>query len=251
MSLLKDKEELIANFDVEIIYNILSKYYIDPIHEEVMDVLGIDINNIESTPDGVIYHGPLSLCVSLEESKNIKSLEFPGLNLLQVDGNFDCMIPYLKTLKGAPKKVGGRFTLFGCTDLTSLEYAPKEVSGGFICSNCHSLKNLEGAPKKVGGSFDCSDCKSLESLEGAPEEVGGDFDCSKCPHLKSLKGGPRVVKKYFDCSYCSNLETLEGAPKEVGEGFICTSCNSLQSLKGLPENIKDFDYRWCKNLIIR
>ena len=114
----------------------------------------------------------------------------------EVKGNFDCtQCSNLKSLEGAPEKVGRNFYCGGCNSLTSLEGAPKEVGEDFYCKNCPNLTSLEGAPKKVGGSFSCSYCKALRTLKGAPEEVGGNFYCYYCDRLESLKGTPKKVRK--------------------------------------------------------
>ena len=113
----------------------------------------------------------------------------------KVDGIFSCTwCGSLKSLKGAPKKVGTMFNCTGCSSLTSLEGTPEEVYGIFNCSQCDSLKSLEGAPEKVGGDFDCSYCSSLKSLEGAPEKVGGNFNCRRY----SGKYTEDDVKKYTE-----------------------------------------------------
>ena len=47
------------------------------------------------------------------------------------------------------------FCCYGCTSLRSLKGAPQKVGGNFYCYNCTSLTSLEGAPKEVGGNFYC------------------------------------------------------------------------------------------------
>ena len=115
--------------------------------------------------------------------------EFPSyIHFGIVNGSFYCdKCASLKSLKGAPKKVGRDFSCNFCTSLESLEGAP-EKARDFSCNNCDSLKSLEGAPKMVDGCFYCNSCNSLKSLEGAPKEVGGNFECSSCPLLTSLEG---------------------------------------------------------------
>ena len=81
-----------------------------------------------------------------------------------------------------------------CTSLKSLKGAPEKVGGGFYCNACPSLESLKGAPKEVGKGFYCDSCTSLKSLKGAPEKVGGDFDCSNCTSLKSLEGISTHIK---------------------------------------------------------
>ena len=98
------------------------------------------------------------------------------------------------------------FSCSDCTSLKSLEGAPKKVGGDFYCSRCPSLNSLKDAPKKVGGDFICYCCKSLKSLEYAPKEVNGDFNCIDCSSLKSLNDAPEKVGRKFDCSGCDSLK---------------------------------------------
>ena len=153
------------------------------------------------------------------------------INFGEVTGDFNCIDLGLKSLKGAPQKVGKNF-FCQRNQLSSLEGAPQKVGGFFGCRN-NKLTSLEGAPKEVGEDFDCSD-NQLTSLEGAPQKVGGFFDCSS-NKLTSLKGSPEKIIEYFDCS-CNYLTSLEGAPKEVDRSFICSK-NQLTSLKGAPQKI--------------
>ena len=120
--------------------------------------------------------------------------------------------------------VDGSFEVIYCNSLKSLEGAPKKVGKGFRCSNCNSLKSLEGAPEKVGGGFYCRSCNSLESLEGAPEKVEGGFSCNDCDSLTSLKGASKKVGGGFYCATCNSLKSLEGAPKKIDGGFYCNKC---------------------------
>ena len=153
------------------------------------------------------------------------------INFGEVKGDFKCSGFRLKSLKGAPLKVGKRFN---CSDneLTSLEGAPKEVGRSFDCSY-NRLTSLKGAPQKVSGYFDCRKNK-LTSLEGALREISGYFCCSG-NQLTSLGGAPKTVSGDFDCSD-NQLTSLEGSPKEVGRSFDC-SYNRLTSLKGAPQKI--------------
>ena len=106
---------------------------------------------------------------------NKKLVEFPSyIHFGTVRGSFSCdECDLLKSLKGAPEKVGRDFNCNFCTSLKSLEGAPKKVGGDFYCNNCISLKSLEGAPEKVGRDFSCSDCDSLTSLEGISTHIKG------------------------------------------------------------------------------
>ena len=104
--------------------------------------------------------------------QNLK--ELPDLSNIKGINNFNCAGNKLKTLKGAPKEVGGDFNCIA-NELESLKGAPKKVGKNFSCSR-NKLKSLEGAPKEVGWGFDCNE-NELESLEGAPKDVGGIFNC--------------------------------------------------------------------------
>ena len=104
---------------------------------------------------------------------NRELVEFPSYIHFGTVYDFNCNnCPSLKSLKGAPKKVGSSFSCNNCPSLKSLKGAPKEVAHGFSCNDCTSLKSLEGAPKKVGISFSCKGCTSLKSLDGAPVHTG-------------------------------------------------------------------------------
>ena len=159
------------------------------------------------------------------KNTNITSLTNEAFIWTTVNGSFEVLYcKYLKSLEGAPKKVGEDFYCSSCDSLTSLKGAPEKVGGNFYCDYNKSLKSLEGAPKEVGGDFDCSGCKSLESLEGVPKEIIKDFKCSNCQSLKTLKGVPEKVGGDFYCAFNISLKSLDGAPKKVGGNFYCPSC---------------------------
>ena len=124
--------------------------------------------------------------------------------------------------------VKGNFYCTGCPKLKTLEGAPKKVGLDFYCYDCSNLVSLKGAPELVIGDFDCDECKNLKDLKGAPELVGGRFDCTKCVGLKSLEGAPRKVALSFVCVDCPNLKSLKGAPKEVGWSLDCRNCKNLK-----------------------
>jgi hypothetical protein len=111
---------------------------------------------------------------------------FKGIQFGTVTGNFSCHYGGLKSLQGAPRKVGGYFY-------------------------CHrnELETLKGAPETIGGDFNCSHNK-LVSLEGGPSGTVGSFNCSRNA-LTSLKGAPQAVISSLDCSH-NQLVSLEGAP---------------------------------------
>ena len=131
----------------------------------------------------------------------------------EVTGDFDCLNLGLKSLKGAPQKVGGHFDC-SYNQLTSLERAPKEVGGYFTCSG-NQLISLEGAPKEVNGCFYCH-LNQLTSLEGSPKKVGRGFYCA-FNHLTSLEGAPKEVGGDFDCRKNPNLHSLDGIGEVKGK----------------------------------
>ena len=149
------------------------------------------------------------------KNKNIESLTNGLFRFGTVRGCFYCVrCTKLKSLEGAPEKVGKNFNCHDCYNLTILKGAPKEVGGDFNCAFCSSITSLKGATKEVGKDFYCTDCPKLESLEGAPEEVGGSFWCRGCTSLTSLEGGPRKVGMYFYCHDCRLLKITNSDRKK-------------------------------------
>lgn len=144
------------------------------------------------------------------KNEKIESLTNGLFRFGMVSGNFYCTgCPKLKTLEGAPKKVGLDFYCYDCSNLVSLKGAPELVIGDFDCDECENLKDLKGAPELVGGRFDCTKCVGLKSLEGAPRKVALSFVCVDCPNLKSLKGAPKEVGWSLDCRNCKNLKITD------------------------------------------
>lgn len=115
------------------------------------------------------------LTVNVNEDVNLhyEDLEYFPVKFGVVQGNFDCSMNRLKSLKGAPRIVHGHFD---CV--------------------INKLATLEGAPREVDGDFDCSN-NSLISLKGAPKEISGDFICRKNKDLKSLDGIGNVARNIF------------------------------------------------------
>lgn len=108
-----------------------------------------------------------------------------------VGGYFNCSDQYLKTLMGAPRKVGtsrgrsGSFEVYR-NDLRSLVGAPEHCSY-FDCSYNHDLKTLDGGPKTVDGEYKASYC-ALTSLVGIAAKIDGDLilDNNKLTSLKDI-----------------------------------------------------------------
>ena len=126
----------------------------------------------------------------------------------EVKDNFNYTTNGLKSLEGAPRKVGGTVWVSE-NRLEDLVGGPEVVGGSFRC-NQNPLKTLKGAPVKVGGDFGCMNTR-IESLEGGPEVVGGNYYCQKNPALVSLKGAPKVLGGKFDCGTFAIQEGRWGA----------------------------------------
>jgi hypothetical protein len=135
-----------------------------------------------------------------------------GVQFGEVYGDFFCYNMTLKSLQGAPHRVGRDFNCEGNL-LTSLEHAPTHVTGAFSCAYNARISSLMHAPAHVGDSFNCAQCE-LTSLEGAPEIILGWFDCRQ-NHLTSLQHAPRQVIGSLDCSD-NPLTSMEGAPTTMG-----------------------------------
>jgi len=96
---------------------------------------------------------------------------------------------------------------FDCTmnQLTSLKNSPKYVSNDFLC-NDNILTSLEGATDHVGGSFYCS-WNNLTSLTGAPKIVDKDFSCG----FNDVKFTEQQVRAV--CNVKGDLYGIERDPK--------------------------------------
>ena len=158
--------------------------------------------------DMTIDVGSVVLDDEYEEEQFPEYIQFRKVKYFIIEGS-----PKLKSLKGAPQKVGGYFKCCDCPKLESLEGAPQTVAKAFDCHSCENLTSLKGAPQKVGGWFGCNGCANLTSLEGAPKEVGGGFYCNDCPKLESLKGAPQKVGGEFNCSKCGKQFTEDDVKK--------------------------------------
>ena len=186
-SILNDIDDTLTSGDVKATHVIIQKYLED-------NYTGSWIISEKPNKDG-LYE------VSSDENMFVKNVKITSLTndlfiWTSVKGNFKCSnCNSLKSLKGAPEKIGYSFDCSYCNSLKSLKGAPAIVDGNFYCNNCNSLKSLKGAPEKIGYSFDCSYCNSLKSLKGAPKEIAkGSFYCSYCGKLFSIDDVKKVSK---------------------------------------------------------
>lgn len=137
-----------------------------------------------------------------------------------------------------------------CKNLKSLEGAPKKVGGSFACNYCDSLTNLIGAPEEVF-SFYCNSCKNLKSLEGAPKKCI-NFNCTFCDSLTNLIGAPEYVDTEFKCDYCRNLSSLEGIRWKSVHHFSCKGTSIQLTAREVKKIVHSkyttSDYRPNKNI---
>lgn len=216
MKILKADEYIGEKLEIEpVSKERLGKY----IHKEYEDAGLTDEQAKEFIAKQKLTYNPITKCYDSEHSVFIdnKIIAKDGdgfkINFGYVKGNFFADNKNLKSLKGAPKKVGYEFR----------------------CENNPMLESLEGTPKEVGSNFNCSNCKALTSLVGAPSEINGNFYCKGCS-LTDLKGAPQYVGCSFVCSF-NELKSLVGAPQKVGKDFDCTNNPSLKSTKSKPKRI--------------
>ena len=158
--------------------------------------------------------------------KNIKKI---SVKFNIVDGDFNCSVNNLTSLKGCPEVVKGSFN---CSNnkLTNLEYLPKQIRDSIHLNN-NSLTSLNGSPERVTGSFNCSNNK-LTSLEGSPVFVSKTFDCSD-NKLTSLKGNLKSVIERFKCDYNENLTSLKHLP-QIG-AYLTFGKTAIKSLEGITK----------------
>ena len=153
--------------------------------------------------------------------------ELPDLSDVTVTGSFKCAHNRLRSLKGAPRKVGYNFDCHG-NILYTLKGAPQKIGGDFNCANNY-LSSLEGAPQHVGGSFDCSDNHSLEWLKGAPQFVGGDFICRGSVSLtpKSKLDLPQNICGRCEIQYLEQASVAEQEVEVRGAGVSEEKCAEM------------------------
>lgn len=99
-------------------------------------------------------------------NQNLTELPF---NFGIVDGDFDCHLNRLKSLKGAPIKTKD----FDCSDneLTSLMGGPMDVDGAYWCTN-NQLVSFNGMASTINGNLNCSD-NQFKSLANFPKIILG------------------------------------------------------------------------------
>lgn len=199
-SLLGDVDDKIEDNSV-IIEQYLKKYYEIKgkyiIHDGIVDIVGD---------------------IKVSDNASIKSLT-DGFEFGEVTGSFGCIAcQKIRSLSGAPKKVGGAFDC-RMLKIRTLEGGPEEV-GSFYCRSCPDLISLEGAPKTIKQDFDCSNCPKLKSLKGCPKRIGQNFWCSRNRNLIDLNYFPNYVGGDFDCELCSSLNEIPNSVYSAVNGSI-------------------------------
>lgn len=171
-----------------------------------------------------------------------------GLFIWKEVGSFWCTGANIETLEGSPLKVKEIFNCNNCEKLKSLKGAPKKV-GMFTCSWCRNLHSLEGGPVEVEGGYDCSQC-DLKNLKGAPKKIGGHFDCSMNRDLTSIADAPDTCEMGFNCNGCVKLKSLKGLPKHVSKGTVRISGIGIavnkEEIDWYPDTVRvdDGNYKW-------
>lgn len=177
---------------------------------QVLSIIGIDNNYYTKYTISDDLTVDVEGDIWLSETK-VKGLTKIPVKFGTVSGNFTVSNIPIKSLKNAPKKVGGRFTVMG-TKIETLEGGPIEVRGEYEVQ-MNKLKSLKGAPKEIGGGFWCHK-NELTTLEGGPISVGGTYSC-RYNKLTTLKGAPQHVNDSFNADF-NELKTLEGCPDWIG-----------------------------------
>ena len=165
-----------------------------------------------------------------------KLKEIP-LNFNIINGDFNCGINNITSLKGAPKKVNGNFRIFR-NELTNLEYSPKIVTRNFDCSS-NKLTSLNGSPESIGGEMNIALNDNLSSLEGSPKTVGSLHSTGN--HITSLEGSPTNVNGNFRID-SNQIHTLIGFECYIDGIFIVNKKLSLiyEILKEHLEYVNNF-----------
>ena len=168
--------------------------------------------------------GVISICSNnvIEGSLDLSGMDLeklPDLSDVTVTGSFNCAHNRLRTLKGAPRKVGHNFDCHG-NCLYTLNGAPSHVGNNFDCRNNY-LNDLMGGPQHVGGRFDCSHNHSLKWLKGGPRYVGRDFICRGAVSLKSNSEQdlPQNIRRRCEIEYSEQASMAEQEVEVRGTDF--------------------------------
>ena len=91
-------------------------------------------------------------CVDYDGDVNIKNKDDLTFKFGRVSGFFDASYINLNDLKFMPKYVGKDFNI-SSNELKSFKGCPEEVAGKFTAVDSRELESLEGLPKHIGGDL--------------------------------------------------------------------------------------------------
>lgn len=121
-----------------------------------------------------------------KQDLNITNLEITSLEGCPsiVDAHFRLKTPKIKSLKGAPIRVSGNFTMQGSKSIKNLEGIPEVIQGNATIVNCQ-LQSLKGL-KTVYGNLEIS-MNSFMSKEGIMKQLS-DYDIHVGGHVSTDHG---------------------------------------------------------------
>ena len=156
-----------------------------------------------------------------------------------VTTNFDISGDKLKSLKGFPKIIGGKLSLFQCGNIETLEGPVEKVYGNISIAYCRNIKNLKGFPETEPNVTDLKimQCNSFRSFEGLPPDVKLDCIFLNNLVLPSLEGLPGEISGGLKIEGVNGIKNLKGCPQKIGTNFILNDCPALNTTEGGPTEI--------------
>lgn len=125
--------------------------------------------------------------VDVEGDVHLVDSDYEGLvKFGTVSGDFIIGAGNIRSLKNAPKHVGGDLSVTGL-DITTLAGLPESVDGDVTLAHLDDISSLEGMPKRIGGSLTLAKFPKLTSIgniQDIVEEVNGTVDVHDMPVLK-------------------------------------------------------------------
>jgi hypothetical protein len=155
-----------------------------------------------------------------------------------VTTHFDISGDKLKSLKGFPKIIGGKLTLFQCGNIENLEGPVEKVYGNISIAYCRNIKNLKGFPEtEPDVTLRIMNCNSFRSFEGLPPDVKLDWIILANLVLPNLEGLPREISGGLKIEGVNGIKDLKGCPQKIGTNFILRDCAALNTTEGGPTEI--------------
>lgn len=153
----------------------------------------------------------------------------------KIQGSLSLYGEDLESLENGPVEVTGHYDV-GATNIKSLKGAPRRVGRSFTCNDLIGLRSLEGAPDYIGTNFDAEN-SDLEELN-CPNTKCKNFWISGNEELSSLKNGPHAEEAII-AENC-DLTNLLGVYPDF-KGTLDVMGNPIESLKGCPKKLKALD----------